>query len=137
MRKINTATVAVLAMSMACLSNAIAASLDALQGAWMISSQDCAATFEKKNGSIRFRDAASSLATGIIISGDKITGVNGDCTVRRVRQDEGHLSLSMGCADSVLATSMSVSLRIVDADTIEISDFVFPDEMQSYQRCHL
>lgn len=137
MRKVNIATFAGVAMSMACLSNAFAASLDALQGAWMISSQDCAATFEQKNGSIRFRDAASSLTTGIIISGDKITGANGECRVKRVREDKGRLSLSMSCADAVLATSMSVSLRIVDRDTIEISDFVFPDEMQSYQRCAL
>jgi hypothetical protein len=135
MRKSKIATFASVAMSMACMSSAFAAPLDALQGAWMVSEQDCAAIFEKKDGVIRFRDAASSLAMGIIISGDKITGPNGVCTVKRFREEKGRLSLSMSCADAVLATSMSVSLRIVDRDTIEVADFVFPEEMQSYQRC--
>lgn len=136
MKKISIASFT--ALSVCYLSGmALAGSLDTLQGAWMVGGQDCTATFEKKDGVIRFRDAASSLATGIIISGQKITGPNGVCTVRRIREDKGKLSLSMGCADAVLASGMSVSLRIVDQDTIEVSDFAFPDEMQSYHRCPL
>lgn len=137
MKKISIASFA--ALSVCYLSGmALAASLDTLQGAWMMGGQDCGTTFEKKDGAIRFRDASSSLATGIIISGQKITGPNGVCTVRRIREgNDGKLSLSMSCADAVLASGMSVSLRIVDHDTIEVSDFAFPEEMQSYNRCPL
>lgn len=138
MKKINIPSFAGTVLLMTCLSGAVsAASLEGLQGAWMTSGQDCAATFEKKNGSIQFRDSASSLATGVIIAGDKITGPNGVCTVKRIREDQGSLSLSMSCADAVLASSMSISLRIVDPDTFAVSDFLFPDESQNYHRCSL
>lgn len=138
MKTVKTAAIACLAIPVLFGAGPVlAASLESLQGAWLVSGQDCAATFEKKGGAIRFKDAASSLATGIIIAGDRITGPNGVCSVKRVRDDGGRLSLHMGCADAVLASSMSVSLKIVDADTFELTDPLFPDETQNYQRCKL
>lgn len=114
-----------------------AASMDALQGAWTTGGTDCADTFHKVDGKIAFKDKTSSLTTGILINGNKITGSNMSCTAGKISEMKDHLSVLLSCADSVMFQSMSMSFRVVDKDTFERMDPSFPEISMRYYRCQL
>jgi hypothetical protein len=111
--------------------------LDALQGAWTMDGTDCATTFKKVGNNVEFIDRTSSLTTGIIISGRKITGTNMSCTAERIRPVGDHFSALLNCADSITFNTSTFSFRIIDADHFERFEADFPDMSFSYERCKL
>lgn len=120
---------------LAIAGNAAAASLEAIQGAWTMDLTNCADTFKTVDGQIRFQDRASSTSTGIIVSGDKITGPNSVCTAKRIQQDKDRLTVSLSCSDAVMFSDMSVSFRMIDDQRFERFDPVFSDVLDTYHRC--
>lgn len=119
------------------LSPTLAASLEALQGAWTMGGTDCAATFEKQGGKIKFRDRTSSTTTGIIVSGSKVLWPQATCTAQKVRAGKDHLTAYLNCADAIMFSGLSVSFRIIDHDTFERYDTQFPEASVKYHRCKL
>ncbi|GLS29062.1 hypothetical protein SAMN04488498_101606 [Mesorhizobium albiziae] len=113
----------------------MAASLDALQGAWTAEGTSCTDTFKTVNGHSEFKDRGASLNSGIIVSGKKITGANAVCTAGRVREEKDRLTISMTCADTIMFSDMSVSFRIIDKDSFERFDPNFSDVLTTYHRC--
>jgi hypothetical protein len=113
----------------------MAASLEAMQGAWTMEGTDCAGTFKTVDGHVRFNDRGSTLNTGIIVSGSKIAGPNQNCTATRVHQQKNHITVSLSCADAIMFSDMSVSFRIIDKERFERFDPVFSDVVASYHRC--
>ena len=114
---------------------ALAASMEALQGAWTMTGTACADTFEFSGGEPKFKDRGSSLTTGVIITGDKILGPNSTCTAVRVIETQGQYKLNMSCADSIMFSSATVGFKIVDADHFTRIDPDFPDITEDYQKC--
>lgn len=138
MRKISSRVLfAVAAFATGGLGNAFAASMEAMQGAWTMDGTDCAETFEKVDGNIRFQDRGGSTSTGIIVSGSKISAPNAICTAERVNQEENRLTVRLSCADSIMFGSMSVSFRLIDAEHFERFDQLFPEESTKYHKCSL
>lgn len=114
-----------------------AASMEALQGAWVMEGTDCATVFEKKDGEVRFRNPGSSLDTGIIVSGSKVVGPNATCTTSKIRSEGDHFSVLLNCADAVLSSTVSMSFRLVDGSHFERFDPSFPDFSLSYAKCSM
>lgn len=98
-------------------------------------STTCTDTFKTVDGQLRFQDRGSSRSTGIIVSGDKITGANAVCTAKRIHQDKDRLSVSLSCADAVMFSEMSVTFRMIDDQRFERFDPVFSDVLATYHRC--
>ncbi|RWC30873.1 MAG: hypothetical protein EOS27_12085 [Mesorhizobium sp.] len=122
---------------MGMLSPALGASMEALQGAWTMPGTDCAATFEKQGGKIRFRDRIASTTTGIIVSGSKVLGPQATCTAQSIHTGKDHVSAYLNCADAIMFSGVSVSFRIIDQDTFERFDSQFPEVSVRYHRCKL
>jgi hypothetical protein len=138
--KISTSTVPLIAgfaLAAIVIGTAGAASLDALQGAWAMEGTDCAEVFKKADGDIQFLEANSSLNTGVIIKGSQITGPNAVCTAGRIHQEENRLTVSLSCADAVMAGGMSVSFRLLDSEHFERFDQSFPEDSTKYYKCSL
>lgn len=114
-----------------------AASIESLQGAWTMGGTDCAENFHKVGDKVEFKDRTSTLTTGIIISGDKITGSNMSCTAGKIHEQKDHFSVLLSCSDSVMFQSMSASFRVLDKDTFERIDTNFPEISVKYRRCQL
>jgi hypothetical protein len=115
--------------------HALADTLEAMQGAWAMDGTDCAAIFKNDGGTIKFQEGDTSEKTGIIISGDKITGPASVCTAGRIRQEDGRLVARLSCEDAIMAGGMSVAFKIIDADHFETFDHFYPDDSTSYARC--
>ncbi|MDQ6436569.1 hypothetical protein RB623_21165 [Mesorhizobium sp. LHD-90] len=113
----------------------LAASLDALQGAWTMEGTECGDTFKNIGGRIEFNDQGSSLNTGIIIRGATITGPLATCTIQNIRQMQNHFSARLTCSDAIIFGSISESFRIVDENKFERFDAEFPDFSTAYYRC--
>ena len=66
---------AALAIFLSLAGHASAAELiQEMQGAWSMDGTECSDTFQKSGDSLRFKDRGDSINSGIIVSGDKITG---------------------------------------------------------------
>lgn len=117
--------------------HAAAASLEALQGAWVSEGTECADTFKKSGKEIEFKDRGSSLTTGLLIRGESIVGPNSTCKVERVKQGKDHLTAYMGCADSIMFSNFSVSFRMLNATSFERFDTEFPDSAVTYNKCDM
>jgi hypothetical protein len=119
------------------LTNAAAATLDALQGEWTMDGTDCVDTFKKVGAEVQFNDRAATQTTGIIVSGNKIIGPNANCTAGRVRQEKDHFSVQLTCSDTIMFSTMSVAFKLIDKDSFERFDPTFPDISFLYHKCSL
>jgi len=113
-----------------------AATLEALQGAWAMQGMDCNATFKSTKGTISFRDRGGMLTNGIIITGNKISTPDSNCTARKIQQLKDRTSVVMSCADAVLADTITTSFRQTGKDTLQKFDPDFPDTAYTYTKCH-
>jgi hypothetical protein len=115
--------------------NAMAASLEAMQGAWTMDGTDCSETFKTVDGRPAFTDRSSSLDSGMIISGDKVTNANAVCTIGRSHPDGDKVTVTLRCEDSIMFSDMSVTFRVLDDKTIERYDPIFSDVLATYHKC--
>ena len=129
--------IAAVALAAIGVGAACAASLDAMQGAWAMEGTDCATVFKKADGDIQFVEANSSLNTGVIIKGSKIIGPSAACTAERVHQEENRMTVSLSCADAVMASTVSVSFKLIDSEHFERFDHFFPEDATKYHKCSL
>jgi hypothetical protein len=104
------------------LSDAAASPLDALQGAWTMEG---------------FSDRNATQTTGIIVSGNKISAPNSNCTVGRVRLEKDHFAVQLTCADTITFSSLSVAFKVIDKNSFERFDPAFPDISFLYHKCFL
>jgi len=116
-------------------SVAMADTLEQLQGAWVMDGTDCTQVFKHASGKTEFIDRDASLATGVIVAGKQITTPEETCTVDKSKPDGDHVNLLLNCEDSVMFNTISSSFRMVDADTFERFETLFPDTAFTYKRC--
>jgi hypothetical protein len=116
-------------------AQASAASLEGMQGAWTMSGTTCADAFEFAGGEPKFRDRGSSLTTGVIIKGKTIYGPESTCTVGQISESQGQYKVHMSCADSIMFSSVTVGLKVVDAEHFTRIDPDFPDVTEDYKKC--
>jgi hypothetical protein len=116
-------------------TNAIAASMGGMQGAWTMDGFDCTNIFKKVGTKIEFIDRESNLTSGIIVSGNKIIGPGAVCTVDRIREEKDHFTVALNCATAIMFSDLSVSFRILDKDSFERFDPSLPEASFRYHRC--
>ncbi|UXN57050.1 hypothetical protein [Phyllobacterium zundukense] len=121
-----------------CLAtNATAATIKDLQGAWTMNGTKCEDTFKKVGKTIEFKDRTASTSTGLLISGSKVTGPNAVCTTKSVKKQKDRLSATLSCTDSMIESDMTQTFKIVDANTFQRFD-PFGDNMYvTYQKCDM
>ena len=122
-------------LAIATLSQASAAALEALQGAWTMNGTDCAAIFKSAGGKPAFIDRTATTTTGVLIAGSKIEGPNTTCTAQKIREEKDHFVASLSCDDGIMFDSYSVAFRIVDAQNFERFDPQFPEASVIYHKC--
>ncbi len=118
-------------------TDAMAASIKELQGAWTMDGTECADTFKKVGKTIEFKDRTASTSTGLLVTGSRIAGANATCTTQSVRKQKDRLSANLNCVDSMVEDSQTVTFKIVDSKTFQRFD-PFGDNMYiTYHKCDM
>lgn len=107
-----------------------------LQGAWSIDSGICAQVFTFKDGKPRFLKEEGIIASGFIVDGRNVRGLQESCRVTgsRLAAQAGR-TLSLNCLTSVSDMSRSETVRLQDDDTLVVVDPAMPDIPITYYRC--
>jgi hypothetical protein len=108
---------------------------DALQGAWVLGGAECDVLFEKSGSEIRFRTPDSSLNTGVIISGDRVTASTATCTIDNIRDVGDHFTIGMTCSSAIMVDSVTMAFRIIDETHFERFDPLFPAYTLAFAKC--
>jgi hypothetical protein len=106
-----------------------------IAGAWSTDPSACKSLFAKSGNSVEFAKGAGIAGTGFIVTGDKITGQNSSCSIRRRKEDGAILHLLASCSDDVALSTMQFSVKIVSDNQIVR---IFPgieDLNTAYYRC--
>lgn len=133
--KFHTRLGVVILLAAAGASEASAASMGLIQGAWAMDGAVCSEIFTGTGKSLRFKDRKSLTNNGIIVAGDKILGPNATCTAKRIRKEGNHLSALLSCSDAIIFGTVSVSFRLIDPEHFEHFDPNFPDISFAYRKC--
>jgi len=112
-----------------------AASMQLIEGAWVMGGADCAEIFAKSGKGVRFKNPNSLTNTGIIVAGNRIMGPNATCTAKRVRKEGNHLSALLTCSNAVIFGTVSVAFKLIDHEHFVRFDPTFPDFSFSYRKC--
>jgi hypothetical protein len=86
-------------------------------GAWTQSAADCAATFQRSGGSIRFRQPVDEFKTAFIITANKIQTTTGVCKIVKSTMDKDTWTVSMTCNNSIGYYDRKAKLK-VDGNTL-------------------
>lgn len=124
-----------LALFAASAPRAWADAIENLQGSWVMENSECTGVFEKIGGQIQFKDL-SFADFGFVISGKKVTGPIGGCTISQVKEENDSFSALLSCADAVAGVSkkFSMTFRVIDATHFERLN-VNDDLVITYKKC--
>jgi hypothetical protein len=109
--------------------------LATLQGAWAEASLDCASLFKWTDGKVALQSLSGFNSGAFVIENNKIKGQSTSCEIQRAREDGQEISLLVSCADSVMASTQDVHLKILPNGDMSRSFTGFPDYQQNYKRC--
>jgi hypothetical protein len=110
----------VLASTLVVFALALAGNASAfeLTGAWAGDAENCAKVFVRKGGQITFTDNSDVYGSGFIVNGDQITGKYGRCTIKARKVDGPNINLIAACASDIMLSSVQLSAREIDANTL-------------------
>jgi len=106
-----------------------------LNGAWATSSSVCGQVFVKKDGAISFRQDSDQYGGGFILEGNRIRGQMQTCTINRRKEDGNVVHMVAMCADSIMASNVQLSAKIIDDNTIARIFPGMPEFTLNYSRC--
>jgi hypothetical protein len=106
-----------------------------LGGAWATSADQCDKVFTRQGGKFGFTDLSDVYGGGFIVDGDQIIGKFARCKIK-ARKDGGQtVNLIAACATDIMLSSVQLSAKVLDADTI-IRLFPGMDDLEiRYSRC--
>jgi hypothetical protein len=118
MRKLRWVFVCTSALAIFALALAENASAFDLTGAWAGDADNCSKVFTRKGERITFADNSDVYGSGFIVDGNQIIGKFARCTIK-ARKDEGpNINLISSCASDIMLSSVQLSARQVDANTL-------------------
>jgi hypothetical protein len=89
-----------------------------LTGAWAGDADNCAKVFTRKGGQITFTDNSDVYGSGFIVDGDQITGKSVRCRIKARKIDGPNINLIAACATDIMLSSVQLSAKEVDANTL-------------------
>ncbi|QOZ53200.1 hypothetical protein KUL72_18895 [Bradyrhizobium arachidis] len=106
-----------------------------LNGPWATDANNCPKVFERKGGQIGFTDMSEVFGGGFIVDGDQIIGKFARCRIK-ARKDSGpNINLIAACATDIMLSSVQLSLKELDADSL-VRLFPGMEDMEiRYHRC--
>lgn len=106
-----------------------------LIGAWAGDAENCAKVFARKGGQITFTDNSDVYGSGFIVDGDQIIGRYARCRIKARKVDGPNINLIAACASDIMLSSVQLSAREIDANTL-MRLFPGMEEMEiKYYRC--
>jgi hypothetical protein len=89
-----------------------------LTGAWAGDADNCPKVFARKGGQITFTDNSDVYGSGFIVDGDQIIGRFVRCRIRARKVDGPNINLIAACATDIMLSSVQLSAKEVDANTL-------------------
>jgi hypothetical protein len=89
-----------------------------LIGAWAGDAENCAKVFARKGGQITFTDNSDVYGSGFIVDGDQIIGKYARCRIKARKVDGPNINLIAACASDIMLSSVQLSAREIDANTL-------------------
>jgi hypothetical protein len=89
-----------------------------LTGAWAGDAENCAKVFGRKGGQIIFTDDSDVYGSGFIVDGDQITGKYARCRITARKVDGPNINLIAACASDIMLSSVQLSAKEIDANTL-------------------
>lgn len=89
-----------------------------LTGAWAGDAENCAKVFVRKGGQITFTDNSDVYGSGFIVDGDQIVGKYARCRIKARKVDGQNINLIAACASDIMLSSVQLSAKEIDADTL-------------------
>jgi hypothetical protein len=89
-----------------------------LTGAWAGDAENCAKVFARKGGQITFTDNSDVYGSGFIVDGDQIIGKYARCRIKARKVDGPNINLIAACASDIMLSSVQLSAREIDANTL-------------------
>lgn len=83
-------------------------------GAWSQSASDCAATFERRGGQIRFRQPVDEFKSAFIITPKGVETTTGRCSIARTSSDGKRTTFTMNCRNPVGYYDRTVKMSVQD-----------------------
>ena len=89
-----------------------------LTGAWATNEDQCSKVFVKKDGKIGFAQFSEDFGGGFVANGNDVRSKTGQCTIKSSKETGDTLDFQAACASEIMATSTSLRLKILDANTV-------------------
>jgi hypothetical protein len=89
-----------------------------LTGAWAGDADNCVKVFARKGGQITFTDNSDVYGSGFIVDGDQIVGKYARCRIKARKVDGPSINLIAACASDIMLSSVQLSAREIDANTL-------------------
>ena len=100
----------------------LADSLDArLAGAWATSNADCARLFQRRGGTLTFRQPVDKFAQAAIIGPQTILAPSSSCRVQSVSREKDAIKVNAECNDTISFRQESVSIKVQPSGEIVYS----------------
>lgn len=113
-------SLSVLASTLIVFALAIAEDASAfdLTGAWAGDAENCTKVFARKGSQITFTENSDVYGSGFIVDGDQITGKYARCRIKATRVDGSNINLIAACASDIMLSSVQLSAKEIDANTL-------------------
>ncbi|MDA9400585.1 hypothetical protein [Bradyrhizobium sp. CCBAU 45389] len=114
-----------------------AASAEALDlnGAWVGDADNCSKVFARKGAQLGFTDMSDVYGGGFIVDGDQIVGKFARCRIKARKDNGPNVNLVAACATDIMLSSIQLSLKELDANSI-VRLFPGMEDMEiRYFRC--
>ncbi|MHC2619344.1 hypothetical protein ACVIW2_001376 [Bradyrhizobium huanghuaihaiense] len=114
-----------------------AASAEALDlnGAWAGDADNCSKVFARNGAQLGFTDMSDVYGGGFIVDGDQIVGKFARCRIKARKDNGPNVNLIAACATDIMLSSIQLSLKELDANSI-IRLFPGMEDMEiRYHRC--
>jgi hypothetical protein len=89
-----------------------------LTGAWATNEDQCSKVFVKKDGKIGFAQFSEDFGGGFVANGNDVRSKTAQCTIKSSKETGDTLDFQAACASEIMATSTSLRLKILDANTV-------------------
>ena len=106
-----------------------------LSGAWSTEADLCNLVFTRKGDQVTFTELSDLYGSGFVVSGNRIVGKSGRCTIESTKRNGDSLEISAACATSIMTQNLKFNLKVIDDDTIIRSMDEVPGMTVRYFRC--
>lgn len=119
------------------VSGAEAATIKELQGAWAMKGSQCEEIFKKVGKSIQFKDRLAPTSTGMLFTGNRVTGPMAICTITQIRRKTSRLFTQLSCETAMIVEQVPVSFDMPSSSELRRFDLFGGTLYVTYQKCNL